>query len=170
MTDSVGAVAPYTDKWFRFPDADALDYACKSGELPNPQPVPAEADEVAVDYPAGSSMLVRKLFLRGMNYFDERYGEYWADLELCWQLRNAGKSILVLPKVRVASGPQPERERDTVHMADCTLGAAAYLGKHFGSGAGLKFRLSNAAGALLRGQFSRLSALVSGQKVDGTHI
>jgi GT2 family glycosyltransferase len=170
MTDSVGAVAPYTDKWFRLPGADALSYACKSGELPDPQPVALEADEVSVDYPAGAPLMVRKLFLRGMNYFDERYGEYWSDLELCWRLRDAGKSILVLPKVRVAYGPPPERERDAVHMADCTLGAAAYLGKHFGSGAGLKFRLSNAAGALLRGQFSRLSALVSGQKVDGTHI
>ena len=170
MTDSVGAVAPYTDRWFQLPDAKALAHACQSGELPNPQLVPSQAEEVAVDYPAGAPLMVRKLFLRGMNYFDERYGEYWSDLELCWRLRDAGKSILVLPQVRVAYGTPPERERDTVHMADCTLGAAAYVGKHFGTGAGLKLRLSNAAGALLRGQFSRLSALVSGQKVDGTHL
>jgi GT2 family glycosyltransferase len=170
MTDTVGAVAAYTERWFQLPDAKALASACQSGELPNPQLVPSQAEEVAVDYPAGAPLMVRKLFLRGMNYFDERYGEYWSDLELCWRLRDAGKSILVLPQVRVAYGTPRERERDAVHMADCTLGAAAYLGKHFGSGAGLKFRLSNAAGALLRGQFSRLSALVSGQKVDGTHI
>ena len=54
--------------------------------------------------PRGAPLMVRKLFLRGMNYFDERYGEYWSDLELCWQLRNAGKSILVLPQVRVTYG------------------------------------------------------------------
>lgn len=168
-TETAGAVTPYTDTWFRFPDAQALSQACTSGDLPDPQSVPAEADEVAVDYPAGAPFLVRRLFLRGMNYFDERYGEYWSDLELCWQLRNAGKSILVLPKVKVHFGSPVPRERDTVHLADCTLGAAAYLGKRLGTAAGLKFRLSNALAALVRGQFSRVSALVTGQKVDGTH-
>ena len=168
-TDSVGAVTPFIERWFSLPDAAALAEACVSGELPNPQSVPSTADEVSVDYPAGAPMMVRKLFLRGMNYFDERYGEYWSDLELCWQLRNAGKTILVLPRLHVTYGTPAPREQDTVHMADCTLGAAAYLGKRHGTGAGLKFRLSAAAGALVRAQFSRLSALVSGQKVDGTH-
>ena len=106
------------------------------------QTIPDGPTEVAVDYAPGAPILVRRLFLRGMNYFDERYGDYWPDLELCWQLRNAGKSILVLPQVRVRYGTPAPVQRDTVHAADCTLGAAAYLGKHFGSGAGLKFRMS----------------------------
>ena len=169
LTDSTGAVTPYTDKWYRMPDAEALDAACTAGELPDPQPVPSDAEEVSVDYPQGAPLMVRKLFVRGMNYFDERYGDYWSDLELCWQLKNAGKSILVLPKIHVRYGTPAPSERDTVHLADCILGASAYLGKHFGSSVGLKFRVGKVAGSLLRGQFSRVSALVSGQKVDGTH-
>ena len=138
--------------------------------MTDPQQVPANAAEVAIDYPPGAPVLTRKLFLRGMNYFDERYGDYWSDLELCWQLRNAGKTILCLPQVTVRYGQAPARENDTVHRADCTVGAAAYLGKHVGSGAALQFRFRAALGALFRAQLSLVSALVSGQKVDGSHM
>lgn len=169
-SESTGAVLPFASRWFRLPDAEGLAYACERGELPNPQPVPEGPSEVAIDYAPGAPILVRRLFLRGMNYFDERYGENWPDLELCWQLRNAGKSILVLPQVRVRYGTPAPEQTDTVHAVDCTLGAAAYLGKHFGSSAGLKFRMSAVFAALFRAQFSRVSALISGQKVDGTHI
>jgi hypothetical protein len=119
--------------------------------------------------------MVRRLFLKGMNYFDERFGEHWADLELCWQLRSAGKSILVLPAVRVAVGPSPEPPHDPVYSADAAIGAAAYLGKHYGAVAGLKFRLAAILNALGRTvsfrdpgfNFKVLTALVSGQKIDG---
>jgi N-acetylglucosaminyl-diphospho-decaprenol L-rhamnosyltransferase len=169
-SDAIGAVCPLVQHWYRFPDAGALRQACVSGELPEPQHTPPEASEVAIDYAPGAPILVRKIFLRGMNYFDERYGDHWSDLELSWQLHNAGKTILCLPKVQVTYGPAPAREQDTVHQADCAVGAAAYLGKHFGSGAGLKFRLAAALGALGRAQLSKVSAIVSGQKVDGSHI
>lgn len=169
-SDSIGAVHPRVEKWYRLPDKDALATACRTGELPNPQPVNDDADEIAIDYAPGAPMLVRKLFLRGMNYFDQRYGDKWSDLELSWQLRNAGKTILVLPQAHVAYGPRGDREWDAVHAADCKLGAAVYLGKHFGSSAGVKFRVSAMLGALGKAQFSELSALVSGQKVDGTHV
>jgi GT2 family glycosyltransferase len=169
-TDAVGAVYPWVERWYRLPDRDALAEACRTGELPNPQQVSADAAEVSIDYAPGAPMLVRKLFLRGMNYLDERFGDAWSDLELCWQLRNAGKAILVLPQVPVQYAPPCEREQDAVHLADRQLGAAAYLAKHFGSAAGVKFRVSAALGALGKAQFSQLSAIISGQKIDGTHI
>jgi GT2 family glycosyltransferase len=169
-SDTIGAVCPAVQRWYRLPNADALRQACATGELPDPQQVPPNASEVAIDYAPGAPALVRKLFLRGMNYFDERYGDHWSDLELSWQLHNAGKMFLCLPQVHVNYGEEPEQEHDTIHQADCTVGAAAYLGKHFGSGAAIKFRLGAALGALGRAQFSKLSAIVSGQKVDGSHI
>lgn len=169
-SDAVGAVCPNAPRWYSLPNAASLAAACRSGELPNPQPVLQEAAEISVDYVPDAPMLVRRLFVRGMNYFDERYGEHWPDLELCWQLRNAGKSILILPQVGVTYGEPPEPQRDAVHLADCTLGAAAYLSKRFGTKAGIKLRAAAAFGALTRGQFSELSALVSGQKIDGTHL
>jgi GT2 family glycosyltransferase len=168
-SEAIGAVCPVVQRWYRLPDAVALRLACATGELPDPQQVPANASEVAIDYAPGAPVLVRKIFLRGMNYFDERYGDHWADLELSWQLRNAGKTFLCLPQVHVTYGDEPEREQDTIHQADCIAGAAAYLGKHFGAGAAIKFRFGTALGALGRAQFSKVSAIVSGQKVDGSH-
>ena len=168
--DTVGAVCPYGPQWHHFPSIAALEAACRSGGLPDPQSTPTDADEIAVEYAPDAPMMVRRLFLRGMNYLDERFGDSWSDLELCWQMRNAGKTILVLPQVRVNYGAVPARESDAVHVADCVIGAGGYLGKHFGTGAGIKFRLSALFGALLRGQFGVVSALASGQKVDGTHL
>ena len=141
-TDALGAVCPYVERWYRFPDAAALETACRTGQLPQAQRVLEDAAEVATEYTPDGPMMLRRLFLRGMNYLDERYGDHWSDLELCWQMRNAGKTILVLPQVRVTYGDEPAPENDAVHAADCTLGAAAYLGKHFGMWAGVKFRLS----------------------------
>jgi GT2 family glycosyltransferase len=169
-SDAVGAVCPYVSRWHRFPSLDGLRAACSTGELPDPQAVDAEADETAVEYVPDAPIMMRRLFLRGMNYLDERFGDYWSDLEVSWQTRNAGKTILVLPQVHVKYGPAPAREDDAVHVADCIGGAAGYLGKHFGTGAGLKFRMAAAFSALARGQFGVVSALVSGQKVDGTHL
>ena len=47
------------------------------------------------------------------------------------------------------------------------MGAAAYLSKHEGFGAGLGFQLGAAMRALFSFNFSLLAALASGQKVDG---
>jgi GT2 family glycosyltransferase len=169
-TDAVGAVCPLLPQWHRFPSPDALIHACRSGSLPEPQAITAEAAELAIEYAPDAPMMVRRLFLRGMNYLDERYGDAWSDLELCWQLRNAGKAILVLPQVHVKYGPTPVRDHDAVHTADCIGGAAGYMSKHFGTGAGLKFRTSAILSALGRGQLGVVSSLMSGQKIDGTHL
>jgi GT2 family glycosyltransferase len=169
--DVVGAVCPKVDRWYRLPDIPALAVACgKHGELPNPQPIPPEAVELAIDYAPGAPLLVRRAFVRGMNYFDERYGDHWSDLELCWQLRNASKTIVALQNVPIRYGELPPREEDAVHRADCILGASTYIAKHFGAAAGANFRFSRTIGALATARFSVFSALLSGQKVDGTHI
>lgn len=169
-SEAIGAVCPAIDRWFPFPGAQALAAACQTGVLPGGQAPPEDAESVAADYVPSAPIMVRKLFLRGMNYFDERFGDAWADLELCWQLRNSGKAILILPHVKVRYGVPPAIQQDTAHVADRATGAAAYLGKHFGSGAGIKFRLSAALQALTRAQLPRVSALLSGQKIDGTHV
>ena len=35
--------------------------------------------------------MVRKQFIKGMNYFDERYGHFWADADLAMQVKHAQK-------------------------------------------------------------------------------
>lgn len=168
--DAVGAVCPYVNRWYRLPDNASLAKACDSGELPNAQATNEQADEIAIEYAPDGPIMVRRLFLRGMNYLDERYGDYWSDLELCWQLRNAGKTILVLPQIAVSYGEASPRENDAVHKADCIGGAAAYVGKHFGTAAGIKFRIASVLKAFGRADFKVLSCLLFGQKIDGTHL
>lgn len=175
--DAVGAVCPYVETAFPLPDPAALAEAWRTGRLPGATPVPPAGGEVEAAYPAGAPMLVRRLFLKGMNYLDERFGEHWADLELCRQLRGAGKKILVLPEVRV-SLPESGHAIPTgaVYSADCAIGAGAYVAKHFGWAAGFRFRLAAVLHVLGRVvtfrqpgyNFRRLNALVAGSKIDGT--
>ena len=114
-------------------------------------------------------MMVRRGFIKGMNYFDQRFGEHWTDLELCWQLRSAGKKILVLPRVRIGMKHQANlRLDDTSEMSDAATGAAAYISKNYGTGAGLAFGLSAALSALGSFNFKPQGGVVTGEKIDGT--
>jgi GT2 family glycosyltransferase len=167
--ENVGAVCPYVERVYPMPSPAELKDAWKSGSLPRPQTVDAESAEVAVDYPMGAPMLVRRAFLKGMNYFDQRFGEHWSDLELCWQLRSAGKKILVLPGVRAGMKAQANlRLNDATAMSDAATGAAAYISKHYGTVAGLAFRVSAALGALTSLNLKLLGGVVAGEKIDGT--
>src|SRR5579863_3256306 len=75
--------------------------------LPTPQTgvelTPVEVDKsaeaVSVEYATFQALLVRKFFVRGINYLDERYGEFGADVELAFQIRRVARKTLVLPQV-----------------------------------------------------------------------
>ncbi len=119
-------------------------------------------------------MMVRRAFLVGMNYFDERFGQFGPLMELCFQIRGANKSILMLPGVRVQRAPIRE-EDDASYAADRVHGAATYISKHFGSGAAIGFRMKAILSTLARiftfrdvgYDFQRLTGLLGGQKIDG---
>ena len=167
--ENVGAVCPYVESTYAMPSPAELKDAWKSGALPRAQRVDPDAAEVAVDYPMGAPLMVRRGFLKGMNYFDQRFGEHWIDLELCWQLRSAGKKILVLPPVRVAMKRESSLQlENATEMSDAATGAAAYIAKHYGTGAGLAFRISAALSALGSFNFKLLSGVLTGEKIDGT--
>jgi hypothetical protein len=170
-----GAVSPRIDHAYRLPTPESLSRDWKSGQLAEPVTVNAPAEPVAVEYPAGAPILVPRSVLRGMNYLDEQFAQYWWDAELCWQIRNSGKRILVLPVDPPANLPGIELS-SAAYASDWAVGAARYIGKHAGFGAGLSFRLSaifHILGRILTFQnpgfnFSRLTGLLSGQRVDGT--
>lgn len=144
--------------------------------LPTPsnvEPAPANLDlsqdSIAVEYPGRDAIMVRKQFIRGMNYFDERFGQHWADADLAMQIRRAGKKIRLYPAVRATLHPEPDPvEGETLSDADQALGAAAFFGKYYGFFSGLSFRLVTILKALGRFDFRLLGYLVSGQKLDGT--
>ncbi len=142
-------------------------------------------DAVSVPVADWSAIMARKFFIRGLNYFDERFGHHWLDTELCFQIRRAGKKTMLLPGARVTRRPAEDTlPLDTAARAalaaDSALAMATFAGKHFGAGAGIKLRIAITLGAIGRAlkamltfseagfEFSRMSAILGGQKIDGS--
>src|SRR5277367_6218257 len=128
------------------------------------------AESVLVEYATFQALLVRKYFFKGINYLDERYGEFWADAELGFQIRRAARKTLALPQVTALYTPcSPySSAADTIFAADRVHGAAVYFGKHYGFATGLLFRIKSALGALFTLHLGLFGALVSGSKIDGS--
>jgi GT2 family glycosyltransferase len=168
----------------RLPSEETLAKAWRGYDPPG-VPFDLKAEAVPVERPPDTALLVRRQFVRGMNYFDERYGYYWADAELCLQVRRAARKILLLPQVRAvyhagdSALPEDPNTRALL-VSDCALGAAGYISKHQGWLAGLRFRVSSVLAAfgralwsLVRFQdvsfhFNVFRYLLSGQKIDGS--
>ena len=127
------------------------------------------ADSIFTDYPSREALMVRKGFLRSMNYFDERFGEFGVDLDLAMQIRRAAKKIRVYPELRVTRHPGTDPlQSDPLAEADRIAGAGALIGKYQGFFAGFTFRLAAILKALVRFDLKLVSLLVQGQKLDGS--
>jgi len=171
---------------YRLPGPDrVMRQACRGQH----EPVEAGAlgeESAAVELPSLAALMIRSYFLKGLRYIDERYGQSWADAEIAAQVRRAGRKILLIPSVRAILHPaqipalRQEAKVRALYSADFALGAAAFLGKHFGFLTGLKVRIGLAAWAALRAlaslvrlrevayEFYRAGFLIKGQKLDGT--
>jgi len=152
------------------PTRETLAQVCAGRPAPYIEPDLTQ-EQIAVGYPGRDALLVRKQFIIGMNYFDARFGEYWADADLALKVRHARKKILLYPAIRVTwhtpaqPAPHDAAYSAAVYSADRVLGAALLLRKHEGFLAGLTFRLSAIVGALLHFDFRLFAALLSGEKV-----
>ena len=152
----------------RLPDRESLAEVRGGGELPW-TPIPEETlaqERFVVLYPGREALLVRKQFVTGMNYFDERFGEYWADADLAIKIREAGRRVEMHSDIRATwHEPAKAAPSDPIYKSDRILGAALLLSKHEGTFAGLGFRMAALLGALLHFDFSLFSALAGGKKV-----
>ncbi len=162
------AVCPLLDgdQFFKLP-------APGRGTAFEPLRIPADsaADTVPVQAANFDAMMARKYFIRGINFLDEKYGEYWADADLCFHIRRAGKKVLALPRVTCAFNPRQEvfpANALKVLEADRMAGAARYFGKHYGFLSGIAIRLKAIFGALFSFRLGLFTAILSGRKVDGT--
>ena len=171
---------------YRLPTPNSIYLAWRLDGFRETVPVDPAAESLAVEYPILDAFMIRGYFLKGMRYLDERYGQFWADAELCFQIRRASKKILLLPGIRAVdhsdkSRPAPlEPAARALLSADCALGAVAYVGKHYGFAAGLKLRLAACLRCLASAvlalvslrdpgyHFARLNFLLNGQKIDGS--
>ncbi len=162
----------------RLPRLSAAEFSrfWQRGELPA-----AAAAGDNFEYLVGAPILIRKRSVAGMNYLDERYGEFWWDAELCLQIRRANKRLKIVPDVVVRGDgwQQPFTgaidRRSAELSADAANGAAQFLGKHAGFAAGLQFRVGALLGALASvltlaqagPKLRRLLMIASGQRIDG---
>jgi GT2 family glycosyltransferase len=136
------------------------------------------AGRQTVEYARGGAIMLRSFLLRALRHIDERYGQSGSDAELCFQVRQVGKKIVVLGAARATDlgVPSTNSNARALRRADCELGLSVYLSKHYGFAAGLSARITaslRALGALLSfGDFGYNFALLrntlSGQKIDGT--
>jgi GT2 family glycosyltransferase len=135
-----------------------------------PVAIDRTADVVPVEYATFQALLVRKYFVKGLNYLDERYGEFFADAELGFQIRRASRKTLVLPRVTAlytAVSPYSETSQ-TILAADRIHGGAVYFSKHYGFMTGLVFRIKAILKALFTLRFGLFFAVISGSKIDGS--
>jgi N-acetylglucosaminyl-diphospho-decaprenol L-rhamnosyltransferase len=148
---------------YKLPTAEAF-----KGEM-QPVTLDLEAESVNVEYPGREALLVRKQFVKGMNFFDERYGEFWADADLAMQIRRGAKKIRLYPAIQcVRHADTCQAATEGVLAADRAGGAAAFVGKYYGFMAGLGFRIGAILRALGHFDFKQVIALVSGGKIDGS--
>jgi GT2 family glycosyltransferase len=159
---------------YKLPSPGNLRAVAAAGQF-EAAPVPETgAQTVPVEFAAFAALLVRAYFLKGLRYIDERYAHSWADAEVAIQIRRAGKKTLLAPDVRAIWHAEdglkqrmPAAALDLL-VADWTLAAATYGGKHFGFVAGMKVRLLGALSALFSARLRLFSYLAGGQKIDGT--
>ncbi len=135
-----------------------------------PVAIDKTAEAFPLEYATFQALLVRKYFVKGINYLDERYGEFWSDAELCYQIRRSSRKTLALPQVTALFTPNSpfSASSETILNADRVHGAAVYFGKHYGFVSGLLFRIKSILGALFTLRLPLFMALLSGTKIDGS--
>ncbi len=174
-SEDVVAVCPvlsHDEQFFRLPDPGsgatlAPVHIADTGTLAGD----GSGEGVEVEGATFDAMMARKYFVRGLNYLDEKYGEFWSDVELAYQIRRAGKKMIVLPSARASyERPVDKYPPGAANLleSDKISGAARYFGKHFGFFSALMFRLKAMFGALFTGRFGLFIGVLSGKKVDGT--
>jgi glycosyltransferase involved in cell wall biosynthesis len=152
----------------KIPTREVFAHVCAGKEIPA-EDLDLSREVIDVEYPGRTAILVRRQFVKGMNYFDERYGHFWADADLAMQIRRAQKKIRLYPGIRATVHPAPDAaEGEAAFTVDRILGAAHFLAKYTGFFAGLQFRVVASLKALVTLRLGEFTALVSGQKVDGS--
>lgn len=159
---------PAGDYW-RLPDAATLKRFWRDPAA-LPRAVLAGDELTPVEYAGRSALMVRRFFVRGLNYFDERFGEFGADLDLAFQIRRGGRKTMLVPAARVTrhSTPRLPASASAIIKADRGNGVGVFISKHYGWLAGIGFRVGAVLSELVRFQFGSVAALAGGSKIDGS--
>ena len=179
LVDASGKPVPQVRK---LPGRGELWAAWQAEEgLPLASPVTMD-QPVAVEYPGRKALMIRRAFLKGMNYFDEKYGEWGGDLELAFQIRHAGRKALLIPDIRATDRSGDEGIKSwsngqrAILAADRLNGAAHFLAKRIGYAASFWIQAQAVMVTFLRAitfqkpayNWKLLFGLLGGQKIDGS--
>jgi GT2 family glycosyltransferase len=151
---------------FRLPDAAALRRASLRLEpLPRIEPSGGVV-EAAEDW----AVMIRKTFLGGMNYLNEkRFSEFWALLDVFHQIRLAGRKVLWVEDARATLHPElPAVASRRELVSDAVAGAASYLSRYEGFFAALGFRLACLLSALGSFDLGLAWYILQGRRLDPT--
>jgi N-acetylglucosaminyl-diphospho-decaprenol L-rhamnosyltransferase len=130
------------------------------------RPAEPAPDPLPVEYPRGAALMMRRTLFTASRQIDERYGQFGSDADLCYQIRRAGKKILLLSQARARH--EGRAGESMLRQADRKQGTAAWIGKYSGLASGLRAQIAAIFGALGSLQLSLLRYLLSNQKVDGS--
>ena len=160
---------PANDLW-KLPDTATLKQLWRDPAVLPPVSPATEGESVPVEYAGFSALMARNFFIKGLNYFDARYGDFGADLDLAFHIRRSGRKLLLLPNARAKRHATPAlpASANTILTADRANGVGVYLSKHYGFLAGLGFRFGAVLSSLVRFQFGVLTAVAGGSKIDGS--
>ncbi len=162
----VGAVSPLLTDASGSPIAQMRNLPTPSNADPALR-LPPEGEEITVECGSGAAIMFRSFVLRALRHLDERYGTYGSSVEICMQMRRAGKKMVILHSVTAVHEMEPSPVASSTLAGDRAAGTAVYLGKHFGFMSGLMYRVKTALAALFTFRFSVLLGAVAGQKIDG---
>ena len=171
LVDDAGLPAPIGS---RLPDRAALASACRANSG-----LPLGPEEETAELGSDAALLVRKSFLRGMNFLDEKcYTEYWSELELFWRIHSAGRRVLIDGEQATLHARRTTvripRAEEALLASDRVAGAAAFVSKHEGWAARISFiagQFFSALGMAFRepGYGLRLAFdILTGSRIDGT--
>lgn len=152
--------------FYALPGAAELGQRRAQGNWGPSLPLPASG--ASIEFPAGAPILVRRQAIVQINYLDARYGQFGADLDLFFQIKRGGRKIVFLPEASVLSAGRPPELAHGYDASDLAHGAASYLGKWYGVGAGLSARVGGALSRLSGADLGGFLGVLTGSKVDGT--
>jgi GT2 family glycosyltransferase len=112
------------------------------------------------------AIMFRSFFLRALRNIDERYGDYGPDIELCQQVRRAGKTILIHPTATAVFHPVSVPS-GAAYDADRELGISRFLSKHYGFMTGISYLIGRIFAALFNFRLAKAWLLINQTKIDG---
>jgi GT2 family glycosyltransferase len=164
----------------RLPTSDAVGRMWRDPDALPLIPADQDSEAVLVEYPGRRAVMYRKSYIKALNWLDERYGDFGADLELAYQIRRSQKKVMLYPGIRATLAPLGififEPPALATLSADRAHGTAVFAAKHLGWFAGAKIRVGAVVHVLGQlaafrepgFQMRRLSALIGNAKIDGT--